>query len=82
MPPHPLPAFDDNYIWLLGQPASGNALVVDPGDAAPVLAAFPPGTSPAAISRSAVTPGLFCVFTLGVWPWCSMRARYVAASTN
>ncbi len=32
----PIPAFDDNYIWLLhnGQ----NAVVVDPGDAAPVIA--------------------------------------------
>jgi len=45
----PLPAFADNYIWLLGEPASGNALVIDPGDAAPVLDAFPPGTSPAAV---------------------------------
>ena len=43
LPPSPdhlrllaLPAFDDNYVWLLhdGQ----QALVVDPGDAAPVLA--------------------------------------------
>ena len=32
-------------------------------------------TSPAAISRSAVTPGLFRVSTLGAWPWLSMRAR-------
>ena len=31
-----LPAFDDNYIWLLR--SSGFAAVVDPGDAAPVLA--------------------------------------------
>jgi hydroxyacylglutathione hydrolase len=30
-----LPAFDDNYIWLLR--AAGHAAVVDPGDAAPVL---------------------------------------------
>ena len=32
----PIPAFNDNYIWLLhnGQ----NAVVVDPGDAAPVIA--------------------------------------------
>jgi hydroxyacylglutathione hydrolase len=30
-----LPAFTDNYIWLLTD-ASGNAAVVDPGDAAPV----------------------------------------------
>ena len=31
-----LPAFVDNYIWLLRQ--NGNAVVVDPGDAAPVFA--------------------------------------------
>ena len=34
---HPIPAFNDNYIWLLAD-ADGNALVVDPGDAAPVSA--------------------------------------------
>ena len=34
-----VPAFDDNYIWLL-RDAEGRALVVDPGDAAPVLAAL------------------------------------------
>ena len=32
----PIPAFSDNYIWLLHD--AGQALVVDPGDAAPVLA--------------------------------------------
>lgn len=32
-------AFSDNYIWLLGDGATGDALVIDPGDAAPVLAA-------------------------------------------
>lgn len=32
----PIPALSDNYIWLLADPA-GNALVVDPGDATPVL---------------------------------------------
>ncbi len=31
-----IPAFRDNYIWLLAD-ALGNALVVDPGDSAPVL---------------------------------------------
>ena len=31
----PIPAFDDNYIWCLHDGAS--ALVVDPGDSAPVL---------------------------------------------
>lgn len=34
----PIPAFSDNYIWLLRDPASRQAVVVDPGDAAPVLA--------------------------------------------
>ena len=32
----PIPAFADNYIWLLRKGTS--AVVVDPGDAAPVLA--------------------------------------------
>lgn len=32
----PIPAFTDNYIWLLRN--GHNAVVVDPGDAAPVLA--------------------------------------------
>ncbi|HYN77100.1 MAG TPA: hydroxyacylglutathione hydrolase [Lamprocystis sp. (in: g-proteobacteria)] len=34
---HPLPAFDDNYIWLLTEPPGREAVVVDPGDADPVL---------------------------------------------
>lgn len=34
----PLPAFNDNYIWLLHRGV--NAVVVDPGDAAPVDAAL------------------------------------------
>ena len=34
----PLPAFEDNYVWLLQ--AGGEALVVDPGDAAPVQEAL------------------------------------------
>ncbi len=34
-----LPAFDDNYIWLL-RDDHGRALIVDPGQAAPVLAAL------------------------------------------
>ena len=33
-----LPAFTDNYLWLLQDPASQRCAVVDPGDAAPVLA--------------------------------------------
>ncbi|WP_053158770.1 hydroxyacylglutathione hydrolase [Pseudomonas sp. P1.8] len=33
-----LPAFTDNYIWLLQDPVSKRCAVVDPGDAAPVQA--------------------------------------------
>ncbi|WP_296493276.1 hydroxyacylglutathione hydrolase [Rhodoferax sp.] len=37
----PIPAFDDNYIWMLHD--GRRALVVDPGDADPVLAALQQG---------------------------------------
>jgi len=33
-----VPAFSDNYLWLVHDDASGETAVVDPGDAAPVLA--------------------------------------------
>ncbi|WP_020679772.1 hydroxyacylglutathione hydrolase [Marinobacterium rhizophilum] len=33
----PIPAFNDNYIWLLAEPQSNRVAVVDPGDATPVL---------------------------------------------
>ncbi len=33
----PIPAFDDNYIWLLRNPGGVAAAVVDPGDEEPVL---------------------------------------------
>ncbi|MGL4859680.1 MAG: hydroxyacylglutathione hydrolase [Enterobacteriaceae bacterium] len=33
----PIPALDSNYIWLLAQ-SPGHCIIVDPGDAAPVLA--------------------------------------------
>jgi len=33
-----VPAFSDNYIWLVHDDASGETAVVDPGDAAPALA--------------------------------------------
>jgi hydroxyacylglutathione hydrolase len=36
----PIPAFDDNYIWLLRAPGSTGAAVVDPGDAVPVIEAL------------------------------------------
>ena len=50
----PLPAFNDNYIWLLfdrsGQDSAtegaSRALIVDPGDAAPVLDALGGGPMP------------------------------------
>jgi hydroxyacylglutathione hydrolase len=34
---HPLPAFDDNYIWVLSAPGKGACVVVDPGDEEPVI---------------------------------------------
>ena len=34
----PVPAFTDNYIWLVHDSASGETAVVDPGDPAPALA--------------------------------------------
>jgi hydroxyacylglutathione hydrolase len=32
-----IPAFSDNYIWMMGAPGRSAVAVVDPGDAAPVL---------------------------------------------
>ncbi|MFT3756672.1 MAG: hydroxyacylglutathione hydrolase [Pseudoxanthomonas sp.] len=43
-----LPAFADNYIWALSDTA-GCAVIVDPGEAAPVFAAVEHGLQPAAI---------------------------------
>lgn len=34
-----VPAFSDNYLWLVHDPASAETLVVDPGDCAAVMAA-------------------------------------------
>src|SRR5918997_3288355 len=34
-----VPAFTDNYIWLVHDAPSGETAVVDPGDSAPALAA-------------------------------------------
>ena len=34
----PVPAFSDNYLWLVHDDESGETAVVDPGDAGPVLA--------------------------------------------
>lgn len=33
----PVPAFKDNYIWLIGRPDTPRVAVVDPGDARPLL---------------------------------------------
>ena len=33
-----VPAFADNYLWLVHDDESGETAVVDPGDDAPVLA--------------------------------------------
>lgn len=43
-----LPALNDNYIWTLTG-ASGHAVIIDPGEAAPVLAAIEAGLRPCAI---------------------------------
>lgn len=37
----PLPAFSDNYLWLLSR--AGHAAIVDPGDAGPVIRALDDG---------------------------------------
>lgn len=44
----PLPAFSDNYIWTLAHD-NGRALVVDPGEAGPVLQAAAEGLRPEAV---------------------------------
>ena len=36
----PVPAFNDNYIWLITNEARQHVAIVDPGDAQPVLAAL------------------------------------------
>ena len=48
MPLQALPAFTDNYIWTLADEA-GRAIVVDPGEAGPVLRAADDGLQPVAI---------------------------------
>ncbi|MCP4040766.1 MAG: hydroxyacylglutathione hydrolase, partial [Gammaproteobacteria bacterium] len=46
----PIPAFDDNYIWLILDEAERNAVIVDPGDGEPVLSELDRrGIEPAAI---------------------------------
>jgi len=36
----PIPAFNDNYIWMIVHPSNSHAVIVDPGDAKPVIAAL------------------------------------------
>ncbi|MCP3868473.1 MAG: hydroxyacylglutathione hydrolase [Gammaproteobacteria bacterium] len=36
----PIPAFEDNYIWMISDPGGTTAAVVDPGDEDPVLEAL------------------------------------------
>jgi hydroxyacylglutathione hydrolase len=48
MPLQALPAFTDNYIWTLAD-AAGRAVVVDPGEATPVLRAADAGLQPLAV---------------------------------
>ncbi len=45
---HAIEAFEDNYIWALAD-TDGRAVIVDPGDAAPVFAAIAEGLHPVAI---------------------------------
>ncbi len=47
-----VPAFEDNYIWLVGAPGSRRVAIVDPGDADPVLAA---------LERDALEPGAILI---------------------
>lgn len=49
MQPIALPAFADNYIWLLPGDAGAGALVVDPGEAGPVFAAADAGLQPSVV---------------------------------
>ncbi len=35
---HAVPTFTDNYVWIIQSPTSSEVCVVDPGDAAPVIA--------------------------------------------
>jgi hydroxyacylglutathione hydrolase len=49
---HAIPAFADNYIWLLTQAHSAYAVIVDPGDARPVVTA---------LSSMALTPAAILI---------------------
>lgn len=33
-----IPALSDNYVWILHNPASGDVAIIDPGEAAPIIA--------------------------------------------
>ncbi|MFC3551207.1 hydroxyacylglutathione hydrolase [Lysobacter cavernae] len=45
----PLPALRDNYIWIAAHDGGGPAVIVDPSEAGPVLAAAAAGLEPAGI---------------------------------
>ena len=36
----PIPAFEDNYLWLLETESHDGCAIVDPGDAEPVIRAI------------------------------------------
>ena len=42
----PIPAFDDNYIWMLSRPGYAGCAVVDPGDEGPVIERLRGGADP------------------------------------
>lgn len=49
MPLHALPALADNLVWTLQREPGAPAVIVDPGEAGPVLAAADAGLQPAAV---------------------------------
>ena len=73
----PLPAFADNYIWTLRDSAAGGPVVVDPGDAAPVLAmAEASGVAPSALLLTHHHPDHVggAGTLLRRWPWLPVFA--------
>jgi glyoxylase-like metal-dependent hydrolase (beta-lactamase superfamily II) len=61
-----LPAFDDNYIWLLR--ANGLVAVVDPGDAAPVLPTWRKAATASAPSSPPTTTATMSAASPNCWP--------------
>jgi hydroxyacylglutathione hydrolase len=75
----PLPAFADNYIWTLedaDDPASPGAVIVDPGQAAPVLAAAAQGLRAGLVLLTHHHPDHVGGATelLRHWPWLPVFA--------